>query len=599
MDGDLQPLDYSSLMVVGSIVSNITHTLHSLSRTNELAFSLSFLSLNEYNKEEDKMLWLRMSSSWCSSYAVVLLVVLVVVLPSNIVNGAVTCTRCKRKNTKYGFYTSGSWRCMGHFPPGSPVPDEDFCYTECNRHNYSPDEFTCQKTTMGDVISCFCKINRPPPICPAGQKTTAYRCDETLYVCWNLVPPQVLDLWDDTGNDCPLTQSPITDLVYCDVGDVAAYLVEINEVDLCGQWCKTAASATTCPNGKAIDERFHITAPTNNGDGFWPKTGNSRGKANGDVGFCDYGGEYLTDGWIVDRPVDYTCPADVERTVDNDPGTCQAVVSYAAPECQIGYKLIDGYESGTVFNVANDPIPLIFDNANGRCTITTKVIDVEPPTIECPLNIQVATTGKQCFSVVTYSTPVASDNCGLNQQATVIGYPSGSIFPAGITLIEAVATDSSGNTGRCSFQVQVTTDPSIDCSNVPILSCPTNMVVTSEPGNFGAVVEYSVTAQYPSNAFVTIEPVREKGGKSGSLFSIGTSEMLFTASLGLNQGIVTCQFTVTVQEAEHFVILGKQGKNRRNNNIREKKTKNGTKMKKGKKPKKGKGNLVRVRSLYY
>jgi hypothetical protein len=294
----------------------------------------------------------------------------------------------------------------------------------------------------------------------------------------------------------------------------------------------------------------------------------------------------------VDRPVDYTCPEDIEMTVDNDPGTCQAGVSYTEPECKIAYKLIDGVESGAVLNVGNAPIPFIFDNANQRCTLTAKFVDVEPPYLQCPPNIHVSATGKECYSVVTYSTPVATDNCDLDQQVSVNGYPSGAIFPAGISLIEAVATDSSGNTGRCSFQVQVTTDPSVDCSNVPILSCLTNMVVVIEPGNCGAIVDFSVTAQHASNTFVKIQPVREKGNESGSLFPIGTTEMLFTASLGRNQGIVACIFTVTVQNGEPNVMLGQKGSKKCDT-----KTKNGKKTTKAKKPKQERRHLIRARPL--
>jgi hypothetical protein len=42
-----------------------------------------------------------------------------------------------------------------------------------------------------------------------------------------------------------------------------------------------------------------------------------------------------------------------------------------------------------------------------------------------------------------------------------------------------------------------------------------------------------------------IKPKREKGLASGSLFPIGTTLQLFTASLGPKRGIVGCSFTVT------------------------------------------------------
>jgi hypothetical protein len=502
---------------------------------------------------------LYMSLSWCYPYFCVV-VLLLLLLPSMTVKGAVLCSRCKTKSFALIF---PKWLCPFNLPP-PPETDKDICYTkECVPEDMDREYVYCDfETVDAENILCTCVANQPPE-CPAGQQTAAYRCDETLYVCWNLVPPQVLDLWDDNGNDCPLTQSPIKDLVYCDRGDFIAYsfpVVGLTEEDLCGNWCRTAASNTTCPNGKAIDERFHITAPTTRGNGAWPAW---RGIADGDIGFCDYGGEFITDGWTVDRPVDFTCPEDISLLFVNDPGTCQAVVNYTEPECKIAYKLIDGYESGAVLNVSHDPYTIVFDNANQRCSFTVKVIDVEPPTVKCPSDIQVTATGRHCFSEVTYnSSVIATDNCNNNNSSTspftdgvqvVTGFgspTSGSIFPAGVTVVELESTDSSGNTGRCPFQAQVTTNPSVNCSKVPLLTCPPNIVVGNDQGKCGAVVEYSVVTSRQSDLTTvkkaTIKPIREKGLRSGSFFPIGTTEQFFTASLGPQQGIVACRFTITV-----------------------------------------------------
>jgi hypothetical protein len=459
--------------------------------------------------KKGKVVKLYISLSWCYSYFFVLLLLLL--LPSNMtVEGAVLCSRCKTKKIQVIFPT---WYCTFNFPP-PPDIDNEFCYTDAGcPTDIDRKYYVCNLVIQDEEnFLCSCSHRGSPPDCPAGQQTTAYRCDESLYVCWNLVPPQVLDLWDDNGDACPLIQSPITDLNYCDVGDYTGRsrpVLKLSEEDLCGNWCRTAASATTCPNGKAIDERFLITAPTSKGDGKWPTM---RGVADGDIGFCDYGGEYITDGWTVDRSVDFTCPEDIERPIVNDPGTCQAVVNYTEPECKIAYKLIDGYESGAVLNVSHDPYAIVFDNANQRCSFTVKVIDVEPPTVKCPSDIQVTATGRHCFSEVTYnSSVIATDNCNNNnsstspfpdgvQVVTGLGSPtSGSIFPAGATVVELESTDSSGNTGRCSFQVQVTTNPSVNCSKVPLLTCPPNIVVGNDQGKCGAVVEYSVVTSRQSD----------------------------------------------------------------------------------------------------
>jgi hypothetical protein len=515
---------------------------------------------------------------------------LVLVLPSMTVNGAVLCSRCKTKKINIIFPT---WLFPVFHPPSTEIDCKQEWLKIQTPGDLLPDEFECSEGKREEALGAsFCSCSYTDVFCHAGKPTTAHLCDETLYVCWSLVPPQVLGLWDDTGNACTNTQRKIADLVYCDRDTL-----RLNEVDVCSNLCTAAASERMCPNGNPIDETIHITAPSSLGNGYWPRFQNSRGKAEGDIGFCDYGGESISDGWIVDPPIEYTCPDNIQFFEFSYAGECQAAVQYIEPECSAAYTMPQGYESGAVFNVGDYSFPVVFDDAKQTCdlTVSINVIDSEPPMINCPMNIQVAATGRECYSVVTYSTPVAEHNCGLDPQVSVIGYPSGSIFPAGISLIESVATGSSG-AARCIFAVLVTTDPSVDCSNVPVLSCPSNMVVVVEAGKCEAVVEYSVTARHPSNGgFPEIKPVREKGDISGSKFPIGTTEMLFTASLGPDEGIVACQFTVTVQENQQNIVLGKKGK-KICDTKKGKKPKREKKTKKDKKPKQEKRNLVRVRS---
>ncbi|MEN9640386.1 MAG: hypothetical protein RLZZ262_2255, partial [Bacteroidota bacterium] len=69
------------------------------------------------------------------------------------------------------------------------------------------------------------------------------------------------------------------------------------------------------------------------------------------------------------------------------------------------------------------------------------------------------------------------------------GLASGSLFPIGTTMISYMATDGAGNSSTCSFNVTV-----ID-NTVPVMSCPSNIVVNAPAGSCSAVVNYStVTA---------------------------------------------------------------------------------------------------------
>jgi gliding motility-associated-like protein len=108
------------------------------------------------------------------------------------------------------------------------------------------------------------------------------------------------------------------------------------------------------------------------------------------------------------------------------------------------------------------------------CTFMIEVIENVAPTITCPLNIS------QCDPEVTYSTPVATDNCAvaLIEQTDLSGFTSGDIFPVGITIQTYEVTDVSGNSASCSFTIEVLESPDTALiTNTPTSLCDTTSVV--------------------------------------------------------------------------------------------------------------------------
>lgn len=85
--------------------------------------------------------------------------------------------------------------------------------------------------------------------------------------------------------------------------------------------------------------------------------------------------------------------------------------------------------------------------------ITVTFIDNETPVLECPASIN------RCAgnNIVEYAAPVAIDNCLIlgGTFVLVTGLPSGSPFPQGSTMNTYTFTDVSGNTGACSFEVNI------------------------------------------------------------------------------------------------------------------------------------------------
>src|SRR4029434_7720649 len=64
-------------------------------------------------------------------------------------------------------------------------------------------------------------------------------------------------------------------------------------------------------------------------------------------------------------------------------------------------------------------------------------------------------------AVVTYTTPTATDNCGVQSINRTAGGASGSVFPIGTTTVTHQATDIYGNTASCSFTVTVKTPQAV------------------------------------------------------------------------------------------------------------------------------------------
>ncbi|HMJ90259.1 MAG TPA: HYR domain-containing protein [Candidatus Acidoferrum sp.] len=80
------------------------------------------------------------------------------------------------------------------------------------------------------------------------------------------------------------------------------------------------------------------------------------------------------------------------------------------------------------------------------------MIDTTPPAIVCPSNLTVELTSAAGAAVIF--TVQATDLC--SGEVTVRCEPaSGSVFAVGTTPVRCVATDVSGNTEQCSFQVTV------------------------------------------------------------------------------------------------------------------------------------------------
>ncbi len=126
------------------------------------------------------------------------------------------------------------------------------------------------------------------------------------------------------------------------------------------------------------------------------------------------------------------------------------------------------------------------------------------------------------------------------------GLPSGSLFPVGTTTNTFVATDESGNTSTCSFDVVVT-----DVQKPVISNLPTNISVSNDASVCGAKVNWTAPTATDNCPGVILTSTHQ----SGDLFAIGTTTVTYTAT-DVYGNTISGSFTVTVNDTENPVING-------------------------------------------
>ena len=242
-----------------------------------------------------------------------------------------------------------------------------------------------------------------------------------------------------------------------------------------------------------------------------------------------------------------TCPSTIIRA--NDPGICGAVVTYVQPFANdncAGETLIlwSGLPSGSTFGVGTSTVTYRVRDAVGHdafCSFQVIVSDIEQPEIICPSNIVTNSDAGGCGAVVTYTTPVGTDNCAGANTVLTSGLASGQQFPGGLTNVIYTVLDNAGNQATCTFSVTV-----LDNAN-PQITCPASITVNNDLNACGAVVTYptpSGTDQCSSASTTQLS-----GLASGATFPVGTTTNTFAVT-DLSNNTASCSFTVTVVDAQ-------------------------------------------------
>ncbi len=184
------------------------------------------------------------------------------------------------------------------------------------------------------------------------------------------------------------------------------------------------------------------------------------------------------------------------------------------------------YVEVKIFKVAGD-----FEVYADEFCLTTNTNDPCNPDItapvftNCPItDVFVSTTSAP--TPVSFTTPIAIDNCGnVDLDAN---YQSGDLFPEGLTVVQYIAVDESGNEAFCSFNVIVTVDP-----------------VDEEGCYFEEVYE-----EVPSN--VSFRSIRAKEETDGS-FVLQTFDQ--DAAFGLSTSLVNVSENGTYEDYNYLGSL--------------------------------------------
>ncbi|MDB4591457.1 HYR domain-containing protein, partial [Flavobacteriaceae bacterium] len=259
--------------------------------------------------------------------------------------------------------------------------------------------------------------------------------------------------------------------------------------------------------------------------------------AAGNIGFC---AAVVTVEDSID-PTIVSIPGDI--AVNNDPGACGAVVSWTEPtttdNCSSTISQTTGVANGSQFPVGATIVTYVATDTAGNTTqdtFTVTVTDIEGPSISCPANISVPGTSS-AGAVVTFTTPVGTDQCSGSVTTQTTGLPSGSTFPLGTTTNTFEVEDPSGLTSSCSFTVEVTGVP-------PSIVCPANITVVNDSDSCDAIVTFAATdtTGVPTSVITYSQD-------PGTAFPVGTTTVTATAtnSLGTDQ----CTFTITVNDTQN------------------------------------------------
>lgn len=246
------------------------------------------------------------------------------------------------------------------------------------------------------------------------------------------------------------------------------------------------------------------------------------------------------------------CPQDITQTQapDNQETTVTWIPPSVLDDCDNQPTVVGSHQPGDSFPLGTTTVNYTATDASGKSSSCSFQVTIESnvcednmaPQLACPADITQEPDGDQ--TVVTWVPPGVTDDCD-NQPAVTGTHESGDSFPLGTTTVTYTATDASGKSTTCSFEVTIERGACTD-NAAPELTCPDNITQAQNTAGDGELTTVSWTAPTPSDDCDNA-PLLTSSHQPGDAFPVGTTLVTYTAQDASGKS-TDCTFTITIEE---------------------------------------------------
>jgi gliding motility-associated-like protein len=241
----------------------------------------------------------------------------------------------------------------------------------------------------------------------------------------------------------------------------------------------------------------------------------------------------------VTAPTIANCPTDTLTFAAVD---CFATAIFGplvpSDNCDQDIEMVCSHNSGDNFPTGHTTVTCVaIDNFSNtaQCQFVVNVVDATAPSVICPPNDTVDVAQNACTANVTWTLPVASDDCDDAVELST-DTPSGSPFPAGTATVEYTATDNSGNTATCAFTVTV-----LETTPPVLVGCPAAILIELPANDCDSTITWTSPTATDNCGQATLT----SNLLPNTLFLAGDTTVTYTATDAAGNEAV-CSFTVTL-----------------------------------------------------